>query len=100
MSGADSITWRAMHALAKAELDSKQLPALVRQAEAAIFQRVLELSSSSNGLREREEIVRSANELLEIKLTRIDEPRPGLLKVLNVATNARTYNSGLRNSAD
>ena len=100
MSGADSITWRAMHALAKAELDSMQLPALVRQAEAAIFQRVLELSSSSNGLREREEIVRAANELLEIKLTRIDEPRPALLKVLNVAANVRTYDPGLRNSSD
>jgi hypothetical protein len=97
MSATDSASWRAKHALAKAELDSKDLPELVRKAEVAIFQRVLELSCSSNSLREREEILDAANEMLAIKLTKIDEPRPRLLTALNVAA---TNDPGLRSSAD
>jgi hypothetical protein len=97
MSATDGTSWRAKHALAKAELDSKELPELVRKAEVAIFRRVLELSCSSNGLREREEILHAANEMLEIKLTKIDEPRPRLLTALNLAA---TNDPGLRSSAD
>jgi hypothetical protein len=84
MSTTDTNSWRAKHALAKSEVPVDKLPALVRDAQRAIFQRVIELADSPVGLKEREEILEAANELMEINLTRIDKPRPKLLAVLGV----------------
>jgi hypothetical protein len=84
MSATDTNSWRAKHALATNEVQIDKLPALVRDAQRAIFQRVVELADSPDGLKEREEILEAANELMEINLTRIDEPRPNLLVVLGV----------------
>jgi hypothetical protein len=68
--------WQASYVAAVRENDPQNLTRLVHEAEGAIFDRMLALSSSPNGHEEQHAIKDACEGLFAIKIEKLKWPRP------------------------